>query len=68
MTKDYDLPFPSATSTPHTTERAWRTANENLVLLTEVGSTLHGDVVRDIVMGLLGVPCGDARGLAWAEG
>jgi hypothetical protein len=38
----YQLPRDSATQTPHTTERNWRTANENLILLTEVGSGLHG--------------------------
>lgn len=45
--KAYPLPFPSATHTPHTTDRCHRTANENLVLLTEVGSTLHGVGVGD---------------------
>lgn len=40
--KRYQLPRDSATQTPHTTERNWRTANENLILLTEVGSGLHG--------------------------
>lgn len=42
MTQTYSLPQNSATHTPHTSERAWRTANENLILLTEVGSRLHG--------------------------
>lgn len=41
----YTLPQNSATITPHTTERCWRTANQNLVLLTEVGSRLHGNAV-----------------------
>jgi predicted nucleotidyltransferase len=40
--QSYRLPFPSVAETPHTTERHWRTANENLILLTEVGSRLHG--------------------------
>ena len=38
----YRLPYPSTHETPHTTERCWRVANENLILLTEVGSRLHG--------------------------
>lgn len=42
MTTTYSLPRDSATQTPHTTERAWRTANENLILLTQAGSRLHG--------------------------
>lgn len=39
------LPFPSAHTTAHTTERCWRIAEDNLVLLTEVGSRLHGTTV-----------------------
>jgi predicted nucleotidyltransferase len=45
MATRYQLPFGSATQTPHTTERCWRTANQNLILLTEVGSNLHGTAV-----------------------
>lgn len=41
-TNRYQLPQDSQTHTPHTGERNWRTANENLILLTEVGSGLHG--------------------------
>lgn len=54
-TKSYELPRNSATHTPHTGEREWRTANENLILLTEVGSRLHGTSVGGDDQDLQGV-------------
>ncbi|MCV7174867.1 nucleotidyltransferase domain-containing protein [Mycolicibacterium sphagni] len=41
----YRLPFGSLTVTPHSDERCWRIANENLILLAEAGSNLHGIAV-----------------------
>jgi hypothetical protein len=39
----YELPKPNDIFvTPHSGERNWRTANDNLILLSEVGSRLHG--------------------------
>lgn len=38
----YRLPFGEVFVNKHSGERNWRTANENLVLLTEVGSLVHG--------------------------
>jgi predicted nucleotidyltransferase len=40
--KRHELPTGEVYKTPHSGERHWRTANENLILLTEVGSRLHG--------------------------
>lgn len=55
MDKSFELPFGSATHTPHTGERNWRIANQNLILLTEVGSRLHGNVVGGDDQDLQGV-------------
>lgn len=38
----YQLPYGTAFKSPHSGERNWRTANQNLILLSEAGSRLHG--------------------------
>jgi uncharacterized protein len=38
----YKLPYGEVFKSPHSTERNWRTAQENLILLSEAGSRLHG--------------------------
>lgn len=38
----YQLPQNTVFKSPHSGERNWRTANQNLILLTEAGSRLHG--------------------------
>lgn len=40
--RTYELPYGTVFKNAHSTERNWRTANQNLILLTEVGSRLHG--------------------------
>lgn len=42
ITSVEQLPYGEVFKTKHSTERNWRTANDNLILLTEVGSRLHG--------------------------
>src|SRR5271154_602886 len=37
-----ELPYGTVYKSPHSTERHWRTAKQNLILLTEAGSRLHG--------------------------
>jgi len=41
----YRLPLGSLTITPHSNERCWKIASENLILLSEAGSNLHGIAV-----------------------
>lgn len=42
ITSVEQLPYGEVFKTKHSGERNWRTADDNLILLTEVGSRLHG--------------------------
>lgn len=51
----YRLPYGEVFVNKHSSERNWRTANENLVLLTEAGSNLHGISVGGDDRDMIGV-------------
>lgn len=64
----YTLPFGEVFSTQHSTERNWRIAQSGLILLSEIGSTMHGvssdDTGDDIdLMGICIEPPSEALGL-----
>lgn len=52
----YQLPYGTAFKSPHSGERNWRTANQNLILLSEAGQysvVLNQHVDYDYVNGWL---------------
>lgn len=66
--KSYELPYGDVFQTQHSAEDRWRTAQSGLILLSEIGSTMHGvssdDTGDDIdLMGICVEPPVEVLGL-----
>lgn len=66
--RTYELPYGEVFRTQHSTEECWRIAQSGLILLSEIGSTMHGvssdDTGDDIdLMGICVEPPTEALGL-----